>query len=124
MKKITILDVIITILFIFLITGILSYQFNSKAENNSNLYVETDKAKYYYSMDQEKVIDIQGYQGITKIQISNGKFAFIESACPNKDCIKTGWVSIPNFPVICLPNKVSAYIVNGRDRNEFDGVSR
>jgi hypothetical protein len=88
------------------------------------LYIETDKAKYFYSMDQEKTIYVNGFRGITKIMIAKGKFAFIESDCPNKDCIKAGWVSMPNMPVICLPNRVSAYIVIDEKENKFDGIAR
>ncbi len=87
-------------------------------------YGETNNSKYIYSLYQKKDIEIKGEKGITHIIIDNGKFRFIESECPNKDCVKMGWISLPYYPVVCLPNKVSAYIVNEKDENQYDGISR
>ncbi len=124
MKKITLLDIIITALFFVIILVIIATRFFYNSNSNSILFIESENGQYYYSLDQKKTIEIQGSSGITIIEIDNGKFSFKESSCPNKDCVKVGWVSLPNFPVICLPNKVSAYIVNDKDKLIYDGVSR
>lgn len=95
-----------------------------KKNNSCSLLVETKNSKYIYSIYQKKDIEIMGEKGKTHIIIDKGKFRFIESACPNKNCVKMGWISLPYYPVVCLPNKVSAYIVCEKEQNEYDGISR
>lgn len=123
MKKITLLDIIITIIFLLLIISIIGYQFFYKSNSKNILLIETNKDKYFYYLDQDKTIEVQGANGITVIEIKNGKFRFVSSPCPGKDCIKMGWVSISNYPVICLPNKVSAYI-KSKEEPKYDGITR
>lgn len=124
MKKITILDVIITIFSFLIIIFIIYYYFFLKVNSKKELFVKTTKEEYFYNLDQKKNVEINGEIGITIIEIDNGRFRFIESACPHKDCINMGWVSYPNYPVICLPNKVSAYIISKKENDLFDSITR
>ncbi len=124
MKKLTILDIII-IIFSFLIIIFLIYNyFFLKVNSKKELFIKTIKEEYFYNLDQKKSIEINGETGKTIIEVDNGRFRFIESACPNKDCINTGWISYPNYPVICLPNKVSAYIISKKENDLFDSITR
>ena len=106
MKKITVFDICLLCFFIILIIFAF-YTFIKRSSENSQLYIKTAEDEYYYSLDQKKNIEIKGSVENTVIEIDNGRFRFYSSPCPNKDCVKMGWVSIPNYPVICLPNKVS-----------------
>jgi len=123
MKKITFFDIIVSLLLFFFVIIILYFQFfgSSKSEE---LYINTAKENYYYNLNQKIIVDIHGDEGITKIEINNGKFRFVESPCKNKICINQGWVSIQKLPVICLPNRVSAYIVDHKNDDKYDGVTR
>ena len=124
MKKITKLDLIIIFLFLFLILIAIKIQFFTETKNKKKLYIYTSKEKYYFNMNKDKIIEIQGDIGITKIEIKDNKFKFIDSACQNKLCINLGWVGINNFSVVCLPNKVSAYIMEEKPEKQYDGISR
>ncbi len=125
MKKLTLFDILISVSLIVLIAGFASLDFIHNNGAAKKLLVETPHGSYYYDMNQEKTFDVTGQNGITRIQISGSKFRFVDSDCPNKDCVKMGWVGIGNYPIVCLPNKVSAYIVNyGDDTNEADEVLR
>lgn len=123
MKKITFLDIVISLLLFFLVIAILYFQFFGSSKNEE-LSISTSKENYFYNLNQKIILNFQGDEGITKIEIDNGKFRFVESPCKNKICIKQGWVSIQKFPVICLPNRVSAYIIDHKNDDEYDGVTR
>lgn len=94
--------------------------------SGKTLFIQTSKNEFIYSIDQKTIADISGDLGITKIELDHGKFRFLESPCKNKNCIKSGWVRLANFPVVCLPNRISAYITNdkGDEEPQYDGVSR
>jgi hypothetical protein len=124
LKKITFLDIFLTVFFILVILSVIYFQFISNANKFKILFVQTENEKYYYELNQKKIIKVNGILGITTILIENGKFRFIDSPCNSKICIHAGWVKIHDFPVICLPNKVSAYIKENNEKNEIDGMTR
>ena len=124
MKKITPLDIIIIVFFVVVIVVTVKIQFFSGASQSKKLYIYTDKDKYYYDTEKNQVINIAGSSGITKIEIKDNKFRFVESPCPNKSCIKMGWVSLNNLSIVCLPNRVSAYLVEDRPKKSYDGITR
>jgi hypothetical protein len=45
--------------------------------------------------------------GDVEIMVKDGAIAFIESDCPNKECIHAGWLSSPGDTAACLPNRIS-----------------
>jgi hypothetical protein len=58
-------------------------------------------------------LTFEGYQGDSLLEISEGKVHMIDSACPDKLCVRTGWISRPGESIVCLPNKVVIEIVSG-----------
>lgn len=52
-------------------------------------------------------VDQSFYIGNVKIEIRDGAIAFIESDCPHKECIKSGWLKAPGTSAACLPNRIS-----------------
>lgn len=53
------------------------------------------------------------------IEIKDKKIHFMYSDCPDKICIKTGWLSKPGQTAVCLPNKISV-VVRGKSIKNID----
>lgn len=88
------------------------------------LWITAPNEELIYPMDKPQNIKVKGRIGITEIEIKDGKFTFIDSECPNKQCLNSGWISFPMMPIICLPNGVSAVIKEiKRENTEVDGVA-
>ncbi|MFW6113473.1 MAG: NusG domain II-containing protein [Actinomycetota bacterium] len=68
----------------------------------------------------ELVID--GYQGKSHIEIAGGRVRMVDSACPEKLCVRTGWISSPGESIVCLPNRVVIEVRGGKE--EPDVVNR
>lgn len=49
---------------------------------------------------------VQGYAGDSLVEISGGQVRMVDSACPDKLCVRTGWISRPGASIVCLPNRV------------------
>ena len=49
---------------------------------------------------------------VVKFQIEDHKIRFLESECPEKICVHTGWLSRENDIAACLPNRVTLYITS------------
>ena len=76
-------------------------------------------AKVYVNNQVVEVVDltnkddkdfyIDGIKGKLHIHSHDGAIAVLESNCPHQDCVKMGYVSETNKPIICAYNAV--YIV-------------
>jgi hypothetical protein len=119
----TFFDILICAIFIIFVAFIFINQV-VLTNKSATLLVQSSRDKFYYSLDQRKTISIKGEIGYTIIEIDKGKFHFKDSPCKNKICVHAGIISLPNYPVICLPNKVSAYMTSKPENAEFDGVTQ
>lgn len=45
------------------------------------------------------------------IQAEKGRIRFLESDCPHKTCVKTGWLTKPGDKAVCIPSRVIIAIV-------------
>ena len=72
------------------------------------------------SVHQPEKIVVEGEYTNT-ILIEKGRVRFHDSGCPNKDCVKTGWISDKGSVAVCLPNKTMIKI-EGADE-ELDGAT-
>jgi len=70
---------------------------------------------------QDQNLKVPGPLGHSHIQVRDGQVRFINSPCPNKLCIHTGWLSQGGEVAICLPNKVSLQILGSDPR--FDAIN-
>jgi hypothetical protein len=56
------------------------------------------------------------------ISVRGGKVGFIHSNCPDKICVRSGFLSIPGEVAVCLPNRVVVRVTS-REGSELDSVS-
>ncbi len=52
---------------------------------------------------------MQGKNGPFIVEVDSGRIRISESACPDKFCVKRGWISSPGESIICVPNEVVIY---------------
>ena len=59
--------------------------------------------------------------------LETGKVRVVESTCPDKVCVRTGWISRPGQAIVCLPNRIVVRIegsATGRNlESRFDAVT-
>ncbi len=73
------------------------------------------------SLDQERMIRIQGPIGYSTIILSNGKVRFESSPCSNQYCVHQGWLNRVGQVAVCLPNQVSLELL-GRQKS-YDSLN-
>lgn len=70
---------------------------------------------------EDRVVDVPGILGISRIEIKQAQVRFINSPCGNKVCLHAGRQRHAGETVACLPNQVSVRIL-GRDRR-YDAIN-
>lgn len=80
----------------------------------------SNKGYQTFALDQEQEIRIEGANGVSILEIHDGKIRFVDSSCTNKLCVRAGWISRAGAFVACLPNEVSMEITG---RNGYDSIN-
>ena len=57
-----------------------------------------------------------------QIVVHDGQVGFSHSNCPDKTCVRTGFLSIPGDLAICLPNKIVLRVRGGKG-DELDAIT-
>ncbi|GKX28133.1 lipoprotein [Vallitalea longa] len=115
------------ILAVLIIAGIF-YIFNQIRINNMSrdqLYVEINVDGELYQrikLSEEKEIRIDGTNGYNIIKIHDDGVEIVESDCPDKICVKTGFITQVGKTIVCLPHKIYIEIVGRED--ELDAISQ
>lgn len=56
------------------------------------------------------------------LQIKDGAIRFLESDCPDKVCVNSGFLSHPGEYAVCLPNKLSLKVI-GQSTDGPDAIA-
>lgn len=87
-------------------------------------YIEIEKGQSTlgtYSINQDRIILVDGQIGQSQIEIKNGKARIKKSPCRKQYCVHQGWVNKKNQMVVCLPNYVTLFIIG--DKKNYDSIN-
>ena len=73
------------------------------------------------SLNQDRLIDVAGPLGVSKIEIKQGKVRFLSSPCANQYCVHQGWLHRAGQAAICLPNRVSLELLG--TKKSYDSLN-
>ena len=65
-------------------------------------------------------MEIQGHQGISVIEIDQGKAVFLDSPCANKTCVASPPISKNGEWSACLPNGIFMRIESQEEESDID----
>ena len=68
---------------------------------------------------EEEDYYVEGVHGTVHIHTKDGAIAIVESNCPHQDCVRMGYVSTTNRPIICTYNAVYI-IIEGDSLNDVE----
>jgi hypothetical protein len=110
--------VVIIILTLFTIASFIGTIFYSNKKYNE-VYVEIEvDGKLYKKVplqNHEEIIKIESAEGVNIIEITQGKVHVEDANCPDKVCVKDGFISKPGQILVCLPNRVLIQIKGQND---------
>jgi len=103
-------DIVILLLVsivVFWLYSILWFNGSQQGRAETLLVQFADNSPLEYSLNQDKIISINGKRGPSIIEIKQGKARFIHSSCRNQFCVFHGWLTTPSATSACLPNRIS-----------------
>ena len=112
-RKIKLIDIAVFAVFAAVTTYALSFAYSSGVARRE-LVVHTPRGIFAYDMSKDRIIDIEGAIGISRIEISGDTARFLDSPCPNKTCVQSMPIRETGEWSACLPNQVFLRIEGGR----------
>lgn len=97
-----------SLLLVAIISLVLVLSSRQKNIYTAKVYVQNE-LRLTVDLRNDNVYEIEGTKGSLKAEVKNGAIAVVESNCPHQDCVKMGFVSTSNKPIICAYN--ATYIV-------------
>lgn len=123
MKILTRSDKVLILVVLGLI-GVLGIFYYFFAKDGRTAVVEIDGYEIKRIALPNKFVErIQSKDGYIKIEVNGNRVRIIESSCPNKICVKTGWIENTSHVIICLPNRAVVKITDGAEK-KLDGISK
>ena len=61
------------------------------------------------SLDRDGLFSFDGIDA--GFEVKNGKIRLTEASCPDKICVKTGYIGSSGQSIICVPNKITVSVV-------------
>jgi len=113
-------DKILIVLCILFNAGLI-YYFGSGMGQGSWVVIDVaQKRVARYSLSKDRIADVEGRLGMTRIEIRDGKARILRSPCKLKVCINSGYIQYAGRTSVCLPNRVER--VEGNAERRLDAV--
>lgn len=113
---------VVLVLIILTAAGIIyAFTFFLKSDGGIvQVYVD-GALKESFSLNEEKDILIEGYQGgMNRLVIHNGKASIVEADCPDHLCVKQAAIYRNGESIICLPHRIVIQITDDKDDNKSE----
>ena len=115
------LIVICSLLLVTIITLVCVFVFRTKKNLIAKIHVQNEVVETIdLSKKEEKDYLVKGINGYVTVHTHNGSIAIVQSNCPHQDCVKMGYVSTSNRPIICAYNGVYITIEGGSTPNDVE----
>lgn len=111
--------ILLVILTLLSLSGILIVKTLYPEGNRVTIEVKGRKV-YLLSLVDDRMVTVEGPLGKTTIQVKGGRVRVVDSPCPEKICIRQGWIK--SGVIVCLPNRVVVTVGKG-DHGEIDAIS-
>lgn len=112
-------DYIIIILSVF-VCGVSFFLAFSGNKGTPLVIITGPQGEYIYPLEENTTVEIQGHQGISVIEIDQGKAGFLDSPCANKTCVASPPISKNGEWSACLPNGIFMRIESQEEKSDID----
>ena len=88
-----------------------------KKEGTYALVQVQQEQRYRLDLQKETELVVEDETGFNKIKVKDGAIAVTEADCPDKVCVRTGYISKTGEAIACLPHELTVTI-SGADAKE------
>ena len=72
--------------------------------------------------ERDTVFSVNGALGKVVLEVKGGRIRVVRSNCPEKICIKTGYISSAGQSIACVPNKLIVVAEGKQSQGKYDAI--
>jgi hypothetical protein len=99
-------DALLILLLVVLPMGSLLRHARARPTRTVALIYQTGRLVTTQPLDRDTTIILSDNVARVRVEVSVGRVRVAESNCPNRLCVRTGWVSRAGRTIVCVPNRV------------------
>lgn len=99
--------ILIAIAAVIFAAGIIASVIIMNAPKKNNVQIKSGgKVLYTLDLSQEAdhTFEIKTDSGSNTVEIKDGKIRVKDADCPDKTCVRMGWLDSAAMPIVCLPH--------------------
>ncbi len=105
MKKLNKSEIItLAVVFVLSIAAMLFMSAGSNTADYAVIYLDGEEV-FRQSLNKSGEFTVEGINGMT-FEISEHGICVVSSDCPDKLCVKCGYINRPEKSAVCMPNRV------------------
>ena len=101
--------IIIIIAALIFAAGVAGSMIILNAPKKNTVIIKSD-GKILYTLDlsrePDRTFEIKTDRGENTVEIKDGKIRVLSADCPDKTCVRMGWLESSAMPIVCLPHKL------------------
>lgn len=102
---------LVTVIVVFVISVIATLVILSPKDEKSAVYAEILRdnevvCTLNLSEEGDRYFRIECESGWNEITVKDGKICVSDADCPDRTCVKSGYLRHEHFPVVCLPHRL------------------
>ena len=101
------IKILIAVAAVIFAAGVIASVIILNAPKKNNVQIKSGgKVLYTLDLSQEadRSFEIKTDSGSNTVEIKDGKIRVSEADCPDKTCVRMGWLDSSAMPVVCLPH--------------------
>lgn len=117
-------DFILIAFILAIIVSLLGYVKFKDAKQTAS-FVQIYKNNELYKeipLDEDAEFTIKDGEFENKIKIHDNGVEVVEANCPDKVCVKTGFINKPSQSIVCIPNKINIKIIDEKSDDKIDAI--
>lgn len=83
---------------------------NTAAGNSLAIVEINGEVKYRIDLKKEGEYELDEFNPPVKLWVREGRIAVTENNCPQKICMRMGYISRPGQMIACVPKKILIYV--------------
>ena len=118
-------DIAVVAIILFVALGIWGWVMFAPQPESKNIEIICDgKLTETIALPADDDIIALGEDEHVKLELKDNQISFLETDCPDKICVRTGFISKVGQSAVCLPNRIVVKITGGNgNETGVDGIA-
>ena len=113
-------DLILTVLILLICVALIFLPKLSSKKLIATIYVDGKVVETIKLNEVEKSYTFSPHYNV-EVEVQKGKIRFLKSDCPDKLCVKSGWLETSGATSACLPETVVISVTG--EKSDFDVIT-